>query len=257
MTIKNEQQYIDEWLDYHLGLGIDKVLLWEDIGSVPHDVSKYPQDRVILKHISDIENLGKKNRQITAYEESFPILKEMGCTWAAFIDADEFIRLEDGYSLDRMAEEFSGETGLILYWENIGSDGKTYNEPDIPVQDRFRKRCEYSFTQFRAFFKVFVNLDRCDELKNIHYAEGAVNPDGSSKIRKQGVFGDKMWLTHYCTKSWEEWCMKFIVRGDMFPGNRRLSEYFQNNREERKMKDKMMELYKEWKICFGFEQPTT
>lgn len=113
-TIKNENQYIEEWIGHHLGLGFGRIILWEDIGSMPHDTTMFPTDNVILRHISDFE-IGNRNRQFAAYEESFPLLHEMGCKWVAFIDADEFIRLEDGYTLDSIADEFKDEKGVVLY----------------------------------------------------------------------------------------------------------------------------------------------
>jgi hypothetical protein len=34
--IKNEHQYLKEWIDYHLNLGIDAIYLAEDITSDSH-----------------------------------------------------------------------------------------------------------------------------------------------------------------------------------------------------------------------------
>ena len=35
-VIKNEQEYLDEWIKYHLDLGIDHIFIFEDIDSDSH-----------------------------------------------------------------------------------------------------------------------------------------------------------------------------------------------------------------------------
>ena len=54
--IKDEQRYLDEWLEYNLKLGFDKIILFEDYNSKPHDISKYDSSKVILHNILDIYN---------------------------------------------------------------------------------------------------------------------------------------------------------------------------------------------------------
>ena len=52
--IKDEQIYIEEWIDYHLNLGISKFVLFEDYNSTSHleVLSKYG-NKVILYIIQD------------------------------------------------------------------------------------------------------------------------------------------------------------------------------------------------------------
>jgi hypothetical protein len=57
--IKNEHDYLEELLNYHLNLGIDEIYLYEDNGSLSHSeiVSKY--NSVHLLSINTIFNDGK------------------------------------------------------------------------------------------------------------------------------------------------------------------------------------------------------
>ena len=36
--INDEQRYLDEWIQYHLNIGFDKIILFEDFNSHPHDI---------------------------------------------------------------------------------------------------------------------------------------------------------------------------------------------------------------------------
>ena len=51
--IKDEREYIEEFIRYHLNLGIDHIFIFEDIGSVSHKdiVDKISTDRVTLNSI--------------------------------------------------------------------------------------------------------------------------------------------------------------------------------------------------------------
>ena len=55
--IKDEQRYIEEWIDYHLNLGISKFVLFEDYNSTSHSevLSKYG-NKVILYKLLDVLN---------------------------------------------------------------------------------------------------------------------------------------------------------------------------------------------------------
>ena len=53
-VIKNEQEYLNEWIRYHLDLGIDHLFIFEDKGSESHKeiTDKYSSDRVSLNSVA-------------------------------------------------------------------------------------------------------------------------------------------------------------------------------------------------------------
>ena len=56
-VIKNEQEYLDEWIKYHLDLGIDHIFIFEDMDSSSHkDIVEKYKDRVSLNSIFAILN---------------------------------------------------------------------------------------------------------------------------------------------------------------------------------------------------------
>ena len=57
VIIKDEQDYLDEWLDYHLNLGIDEIYLYEDYGSLSHStITEKYSDKVHLNSIDILFN---------------------------------------------------------------------------------------------------------------------------------------------------------------------------------------------------------
>ena len=54
-VIKNEHEYLDEWIKYHLNLGINHIFIFEDVDSESHKVicDKY-KDTVTLNNIRHV-----------------------------------------------------------------------------------------------------------------------------------------------------------------------------------------------------------
>ena len=44
VIIKDEQEYLDEWISHHLKLGIDEIFLYEDYGSMSHSPITKPME---------------------------------------------------------------------------------------------------------------------------------------------------------------------------------------------------------------------
>jgi hypothetical protein len=118
--IKNEHRYLAEWIEHHLSLGFTDIYLFEDFGSDSHSeiTDKYPQ-----VHLNTCDNyftikrdydLGWA-RQTRLYQK---FLNEHHIDgWCAFIDIDEYIFLNNGYTLDLLTQEYSNETGIALFWK--------------------------------------------------------------------------------------------------------------------------------------------
>jgi hypothetical protein len=52
VLIKNEHDYLKEWVDYHLNLGIDEIFLFEDYDSLSHSQIINPYKEKV--HINSI-----------------------------------------------------------------------------------------------------------------------------------------------------------------------------------------------------------
>lgn len=67
----------------------------------------------------------------------------------------------------------------------------------------------------------------------IHSIKGAVFPINE--------FGEHYgYINHYFTKSWEEYKFKLLSQGDIFPGNRKIREFFKINKDMCKIKNDLI-----------------
>ena len=104
--VKDEQLYLEEWIAYHLKLGIDKLFIYEDINSSSHlsITSKYKN--VELRHVLDLFKIEQERsdeiiRRLNlqkfqndyfnlAYKEVKPYFD-----WCFIMDVDEYITIDD------------------------------------------------------------------------------------------------------------------------------------------------------------------
>lgn len=105
-VIKDEHLYLDEWIRYHLSLGIDHIFIFEDIGSGSHkDITAKYGDKVSLNSILVILDGYSKSRalELKATKKSNPqyiyIRKGLAYIkgqydWCFVIDNDEYITFE-------------------------------------------------------------------------------------------------------------------------------------------------------------------
>jgi coproporphyrinogen III oxidase-like Fe-S oxidoreductase len=113
--IKNEHQYLDEWIKYHLSIGFNEIYLYEDFGSKSHNEITSQYSNVNLTQLSsifdNIKNL-HADKQTALYIYFYKNYRD-NIDYTAFIDIDEFImlslRLKKGLNLTELSEKWGKE----------------------------------------------------------------------------------------------------------------------------------------------------
>ena len=240
VIIKDENDYLDEWLDYHLNLGIDEIFLYEDYGSKSHtDIVKPYGDRVHLNSIDVIFHTGNfnftddyKNGSLIQVKlfNWFPEVYRDKFDWVLFNDIDEFLIIKQ--PLHDLLKEYEDKPGILLHWRWYGASGHI-KKPEGKVMDNYKKYVTSPF-DYRWSHKSFVNLKKYIKWDNqIHKVDGGVY-----SLNKFGVH--KAWINHYFTKSWEEWKTKILERGDVTPGNRNITHFFNLNVDMNSIKNELL-----------------
>lgn len=239
VIIKDENDYLDEWLEYHFNLGIDEIFLYEDYGSKSHsDIIKPYGDKVHLNSIDIMFNSNDPNKNIIndgrilqiQLFDYFPKMYKDDFDWILFIDIDEFLILKQ--PLNTLLEEYKDETGILLKWKWYGASGHI-NKPFGKVMDNFTKSVITSFDSYWSF-KSFLNCKNFKQWeKQLHKVKDAVYPTDECGFHKG-------WINHYFTKSWEEWKIKLLERGDAKPGHRKINAFFELNPDMLPLKEQLL-----------------
>lgn len=193
---KNEDRYIEEWVDYYLKLGFDKIFIYENNWRCQVE---HPQ-------VTKIEfDSTRGDRQISAYN-TFAKTYHSEYDYAAFFDVDEFLVLKKHKNIKEFLADYPTAPAIGINWAMFGDNGLTgVTDGNYSVINRFTKRAEF-WAQIKCIVKLepytlvhphhplsshWVSPDEPEVPRN-----GADNPNGTYNIAQ---------LNHYWCKTWEEW----------------------------------------------------
>ena len=247
--LKNEHQYLDEWIRHHLDIGFDEIYLYEDFGSKSHSIitDKYLNVHLIqLSEIFDEIKHLRDDKQTALYIYFYQNYKNV-FDYTAFIDIDEFIMFEDGYSLQALLNDYQEYNGIFLFWKMYNANGIIDN-PKSDLLTTYTTISEDDRHDIGWKYKSIVNMNRDSYFISCHEIAGGITTDLSSS--KYDITYSKAWINHYFTKSWEEWCYRFIGKENTGLNRRNLEDFFVYNKDMLPIKTKLYSKYREYRKQF-------
>jgi len=210
---KGEQDYIEEWVKYHLALGFEKIFIYDNEDS-PTYAKMFTDPRIEVGFLP-----GKNYFYPVQYEALHRFRRDIlrgrgGVSHCAHIDIDEFIVLKKHNTIqDFIAQYFTGDTkGIVMNWKFFGSNFLAYQTPE-PVLKRFT-RCGKGFHLYKTLFQV----DSFVKFRNSHRiicSNGFVKTTNGHVVEfdeNHNPVYDTIQLNHYKVKTWPEFC-KARARG--------------------------------------------
>lgn len=274
-VIKNEHEYLDEWIKYHLDLGIEHIFIFEDIDSDSHKkiTDKYG-DKVSLESISvvlneeekkytaELKQTKKSNPQFTYLKKGLVYIRnKYQYDWCFVIDADEFITLEND-GLENILPLYKDYDAFIMQWKCYGSNGiihkpnylkkgvvETYTEEmkgHVPAftPQSLSKTC-YNLNTYQEKFFLYTHQPS----KYCNFCRTNFERDRNKPIY------DKIYIRHYITKSWDEYVWKKKERGFLFGKIRSFDFFFEVNPDMRRYKSRLLSgLGKEALVVLPYKQ---
>lgn len=210
LRFRDEARYLAEWLEYHDAAGIDHFYLYNNFSS--DDFMAVVQAWIDRGRVTLVD--WPLVPASPAAEEDC-IRRALGrFAWVGFIDADEFLVIRDGSSMNEFLEPRRRFPGVCLHWRYYGSSGHT-SRPDLPVIRAYQHR----FAAVNRHVKTFVQPSRAAQCRNPHawfYTPLGTAADEHGKP----VYGsfdyqptaDLAWINHYYCKSEEDYLEKAARR---------------------------------------------
>lgn len=246
MICKNESAYIEEFVEYHLNLGFDKIIIGDN-----NDIDGERYEGLLNEYINNdrvrIINLRGLQAQQKVFYNS--IKNHIKYEWCAFIDTDEFITFANGSGFNNIKDFLHSRPEIKAYklnWKLYGDneqivkkEGKVTERFKSPLDKRFRFR--YAFPE-NYHTKSILHWD-C----NVHFTNNPHTVLDLTYYTPMGVMKDGSpfnpdmeygccYIRHYYTKSLEEWINNKLGRSyadylrsndiDYYP----LSTFFAYNR---------------------------
>ena len=249
-VIKDEHQYLDEWIKYHLSIGVNHIFIFEDIDSKSHKEICDKYDDVTLSSIVNVLNEAEINEaKITKITKDHNVqhlyfrnimnyIVKYGLVygWCFVLDTDEFVTLENKNSnLNDILSLYTDYDAVILKWKCFGANGIIHkpNYNDKGVIDTYTKEIEYDVPDANSsFMKTCYNIKKYkpEFFYNQHHPTYLCNWTNTD-FRKNWVFYTfhNIYIRHYITKSFEEYVWKINNRGYIYGKNRSMDFFFNIN----------------------------
>lgn len=224
--LKNEQWYLEEWLEHHKNIG--DIYVYEDEGSKSHKEITDKYSNVYLFNIKDI--LPKINRPTIQTDFANKFIHTHDYDWTAFIDVDEFIcgdlKLLNKYN-----------SSILMPWHNYNANGHFY-KPQGGVVENYTQPCGNNTKDKNIWITKVFAKGKSPTWKNVHWTNDAVKQD-------------EIYIKHYITKSFEEFCWKTYERGEIYGRiYRGIPEFLELNPDFDAIKCRDY-VYKKYKIKIG------
>jgi hypothetical protein len=189
---KNEENYIQEWIDYNKKIGFDDIFIFQNDWRWPveqDNVRKFECDGV--------------NMQRSVYNSFLATFKN-DYDWVAFFDVDEFLVLKKHSNVKDFITEYKDAPAIAINWVLFGNNGHEKVQDDYSVVKRFTMRqigcnmhikCIINTLATDLIMDVHspVNYGWLDTNKNI--GTGALNQTGNDDIAQ---------INHYFCKTPQE-----------------------------------------------------
>lgn len=139
---KNEARFLDEWLTFHRGVGVEHFFLYNNESTDNFLEVLKPWIDGGLVTIVDWPGRGV---QISAYSHCVKKNKN-AARWMALIDIDEFLFSPKGEKLTSILPKYRDLPGVFVYWALFGSSGHR-ERPEGPVVESYTMRMDQHTAQ--------------------------------------------------------------------------------------------------------------
>lgn len=233
---KNEAKYLDEWISFHLLVGIDHFYLYNNNSDDDYKAVLAPY---IEKGIVDLIEWPVVPGQFPAYEDCFFKYRNES-QWISFLDIDEFICPLHETNINNWLLKYSHYPSIAIYWKMFGTSGLLHEDPDKLVIEQYTVCWE----KLDDVSKVLFNTNyEVANFTNHHFMEAKLNVLGVSmiipavnefkkfikyEIHRAGFKSPKdsaIQINHYWSKSYRSMQEKFS-RGDVNNHDRDLNLFY-------------------------------
>ena len=200
LIIKDENEYLQEWLDYHRSIGIDHFFIYDNESKIPVK----SDDDITVTLWTDNNHAS----QCRAYLDCCK--KHSDYDYIAFIDTDEFIIMKDYTNLKDYIQN------LPVKFDGFGLSWRFYGQPKLYFEER-KPMVDYIYYHEDKHIKSIVNPKKVVNFLTPHNARltsGAYIDELGNRINGpwNTHTSKTIWIKHTWTRSLPEFREK-LARG--------------------------------------------
>lgn len=234
--LKNEAAYIEEWLEYHLLMGVEHFYLYDNESGDHLSEKLQPY---ILQGLVTLTTWKGKGQQRAIYRHALRTCRATA-RWLAFIDIDEFLQPLQHPDLPSFLREREYARQIVAHWVHFGSSGRQSYDPGLVIE-RFTFREGGSLHVGKSFVQPAAAIDTL-----IHFClvfGKSVDEDGNPQESFQPAKSacTIIRVNHYAVKSREEFLAK-AAKGRASTGGPKADGYF-DRLDRNEIEDRSMAAY--------------
>lgn len=208
--VKDENEYLDEWVQYNLALGFDHIVIYDNGSAVPV-INQWGKRVTVLRESREFEGSAEDN----CHNDT---IKNFKAEWVARIDVDEFIVLKQHACIGDLLEDYKPYGGLGLNWRIFGTSGHV-TKPAGLVRDNYTWRmpdkCGWVLNGGSFHLKTIIRREYCLKVHHPHFCVSIRPLVNEDFVPYPDAWTDssrtKAVIHHYVTRSLEEWNAKYAA----------------------------------------------
>lgn len=151
--VKDEHEYIREWILHNLSIGFEKIVLYDNNSSFSYNGvlgDKIREGSVELRFWTDMG----WSSCVRAYNDFVLNGNWHENDWCAFINVDEFIYLDNCKTVFEFTDLHKNYAGVECYIKNYNINSRIINLKEKSISDAYTQECEI----FEAKIKFLTRL---------------------------------------------------------------------------------------------------
>jgi hypothetical protein len=195
-------EYIIEWIEHHLNLGFDKIVIYDNKSVIPV-VYEHPNVEII-KWDKQIIGFNTYNDYLTNHQYDD--------IWTAFIDEDEFINTNN-VDIKEVMNNFQNYDSLCINWRLFGDIIDDDNDSQLLV-DKYLYHAPKS-CDINKHIKTFCKNSSISKISHPHFPifkKGKVNKDVKGNIVASAwtkePYWETIWIDHYHLRGFDNYMMR-------------------------------------------------
>jgi len=218
LIFKDEAPFLEEWIDYHILIGVDHFYLYNNnsTDSYREVIQPYIEDGIVT-----LIDWPYDAAQMAAYKNCYENYRSES-NWISFLDADEFICLKENQDIAEWLEKYSIFPSVTVYWKIFGTGGLIKHNFNRLVIEQYNVCWDHFNVHGKCFVNTHYDIANFDTWF-MHHSTYMYFKIGPLKLKLPPVNQfkyfctlDTMWghgknknskstiqINHYFTKAWD------------------------------------------------------
>lgn len=258
--IKEDNEYLKEFVDHYLKLGFDRIYLYDN-----NDDENIKPYNLLLPYIkrNKVEIIDWRKSEFDDRYHRLDFFLFCNFEWVLFVDDDEFLELRKHKNIRDFLSSMDKSATKIAFNNLHYGDNDQYYFEQRPVQERFLNPLPLdsgtgSF-KFNSAIKSFLKKKKLrsiydlnahsliDESPYYNANNKKIELETTWRMKEEYVSYDTAYIKHYCTKSLEEFVKCKIKRtvsnSNKFKNRFDIDSYFYMYNKRTKEKDELFKVF--------------